>query len=81
MYTNSNSAVNTLDVSILTEYLLKPVLNIVDQQNDRRIDFIGGMRGLEVLEKQVNAGTMAVAFALYPASMEQLFTVADGGDC
>ena len=69
-----------LDVSKLSDFLLEPVLNIVDQRNDNRIDFVGGIRGLEELEKRVDSGEMAVAFALYPVTMDELLSVADAGE-
>ena len=59
---------------------MEPVLNIVDQRNDHRIDFVGGIRGLVELEKRVDSGEMAVAFALYPVTMEELLSVADAGE-
>ena len=52
----------------------------MDQRNDNRIDFVGGIRGLEELEKRVDSGEMAVAFALYPVTMEELLSVADAGE-
>ncbi len=66
-----------LDVSLLTEYLLTPILDIIDLRRDKRIDFVGGIRGLSELEKRVNRGEMAAAFALYPTSIEALMAVAD----
>ena len=69
--------VKKLDVSLLADNLLQPVLGINDPRTDTRIDFIGGMRGLKELEKRVNAGEMAVAFALYATSMSDLMAVAD----
>lgn len=66
-----------LDVSILQKYVLTPILGIVDPRNDKRIDFVGGVRGLEELEKRVNSNEMRVAFSMYPTSMEDLMTVAD----
>ncbi len=69
-----------LDVNIMQENILTPILNIVDQRTDKRIDFVGGIRGLEALEKRVNSGEMAAAISLYPVSIEQLFAVADSGD-
>ena len=72
--------ISNLDVSKLSDFLLEPVLNIVDQRNDHRIDFVGGIRGLEELEKRVDSGEMAVAFALYPVTMEELLNVADAGE-
>jgi len=69
-----------LDVSLLSEYLLGPVLGIADLRRDKRIDFVGGIRGLDELEKRVNSGEMAVAFALYPTQMTDLMAVADAGE-
>jgi uncharacterized protein (DUF1015 family) len=69
-----------LDVNIMQENILTPILNIVDQRTDKRIDFVGGIRGLEALEKRVDSGEMALAISLYPVSIEQLFAVADSGD-
>ena len=72
--------VGALDISILQDNLLQPVLGIADQRTDKRIDFIGGIRGMEELEKRVNSGEMAVAFSLHPVSINQLFDVADSGN-
>ena len=72
--------IGVLDISILQQNLLDPVLNIKDQRTDKRIDFIGGIRGLGELEKRVNSGEMAVAFSLYPVSIQQLFDIADSGN-
>ncbi|MCC7488328.1 MAG: DUF1015 domain-containing protein [Gammaproteobacteria bacterium] len=69
--------VASLDVSLLQDNLLQPLLGIHDPRTDRRIDFVGGMRGLGELEKRVGSGEMAVAFALYPTSMAALMAVAD----
>lgn len=68
--------VESLDVSILQKYLLAPVLDIHDPKKDRRIDFIGGIRGLKELEKRADAD-MRVSFSLYPTTIEELFVVAD----
>lgn len=68
--------VEALDVSLLQNYLLKPILGIEDPRTDKRIDFVGGIRGLEELEKRVNKD-MEVAFSLYPTSILELFKVAD----
>ncbi|MGL5258694.1 MAG: DUF1015 domain-containing protein [Lachnospiraceae bacterium] len=68
--------VESLDVSILQDYILDPILNIKDPKTDNRIDFIGGIRGMEELEKRVKEDCK-VAFSLYPTSMEELFSVAD----
>jgi uncharacterized protein (DUF1015 family) len=69
--------VASLDVSLLQANLLEPLLGIRDQRTDRRIDFVGGIRGLQELEKRVGSGEMAVAFALHPTSIEALMAVAD----
>jgi len=68
-----------LDVSILQESLLQPVLGIQDPRTDSRIEFVGGNRGTGELEKMVNSGKFAVAFSLYPTGMEQLIAVSDEG--
>ena len=77
---DDNDAIGVLDVTILSEKVLKPLLNIHDLRTDKRIDFVGGMRGLKELERRVNSGEMAVAFALYPVSMKQLIDIADSGE-
>ena len=69
-----------LDVSLLSDNLLSPVLGIADLRRDKRIDFVGGIRGLSELEKRVNSGEMAVAFALHATSMNDLMAVADAGE-
>lgn len=74
---NENDSVACLDVSILQKELLSPILGIGDPRTDQRIDFVGGIRGLEELEKRVNSGEMAVAFSMYPTTMEQLMNIAD----
>ena len=71
--------VKRLDVSILQENLLGPILGITDPRKDKRIDFVGGIRGLGELEKRVNSGEWAVAFALYPTSITELMAIADAG--
>jgi uncharacterized protein (DUF1015 family) len=73
----STDPVAGLDVSLLSEHVLGPLLGITDLRRDKRIDFVGGMRGLEELEKRVDAGEMAAAFAMYPTRMNQLMDVAD----
>jgi uncharacterized protein (DUF1015 family) len=72
--------VGRLDVSVLYDRLLAPILKIGDQRRDARIDFVGGIRGLSELEKRVNSGEMTVAFALHPTSMGDLLAVADAGE-
>lgn len=74
----SRDAVEGLDVSILQEQLLAPILGIGDPKTDKRIDFVGGIRGLKELERRVQTD-MKVAFALYPTSIYELFAVADAG--
>ncbi|MGB9824885.1 MAG: DUF1015 domain-containing protein [Candidatus Hydrothermia bacterium] len=69
----------SLDVSILQNEVLDPILGIKDPRRDKRIDFVGGIRGLEELEKLVDSGEFKVAFALFPTTLEQLFRVADHG--
>jgi uncharacterized protein (DUF1015 family) len=71
--------VERLDVSILQKHLLAPVLGIDDPRTSKRIDFVGGIRGLGELEKRVDSGEMAVAFALFPTSIEELLAIADAG--
>lgn len=72
--------VGRLDVSLLQNNLIAPVLGITDPRRDKRIDFVGGIRGLAELEKRVNSGEMAVAFALFATRMEDLMAVADAGE-
>jgi uncharacterized protein (DUF1015 family) len=71
--------VGQLDVSLLSDHLLGPLLDIRDLRRDRRIDFVGGIRGLPELERRVQSGEMSAAFALYPTRLEDLMTVADAG--
>ena len=76
---DDNDPVGCLDVTVLQENLLAPLLGINDPRTDERIAFIGGIRGLGELEKKVNSGEYKVAFAMYPTSMEQLMEIADSG--
>jgi uncharacterized protein (DUF1015 family) len=69
--------VGILDITILQNNLLEPVLGIKDQRTDKRIDFVGGIRGLKELEKRVNSKEWTVAFSLHPVSIDQLFDIAD----
>ncbi|MEO8768434.1 MAG: DUF1015 family protein [Ferruginibacter sp.] len=78
--TYTEDPIGILDISILQENVLDPILGIKDQRTDKRIDFVGGIRGLEELEKRVNSGEMALAISLYPVSIEQLFNIADSGN-
>ena len=77
---NDNDPIGVLDVTILSNLVLDKILGIKDLRTDKRIDFVGGIRGLEELEKRVNSGEMRVAFALYPVSMKQLIDIADTGN-
>jgi len=72
--------VGRLDVSLLQNNLIAPILGITDPRRDKRIDFVGGIRGLPELEKRVNSGEMALAFALHPTRMEDLMAVADANE-
>ncbi|MBC8518861.1 MAG: DUF1015 domain-containing protein [Gammaproteobacteria bacterium] len=76
----SDDPVASLDVSLLQNNLIEPLLGISDPRRDDRIDFVGGMRGLGELEKRVDSGEMAVAFSLYPTTMEALMDVADANE-
>lgn len=77
---NETDPIGVLDTTILQENILDPHLRIKDQRTDKRIDFVGGIRGLEELEKRVDSGEMKLAFSLYPVSIQQLFDVADAGN-
>ncbi|MCK4663798.1 MAG: DUF1015 domain-containing protein [Bacteroidales bacterium] len=77
---DNNDPIGVLDVTILTNHVLSPILDIVDLRRSKRIDFIGGIRGIGELKKRVDSGKMKVAFALYPVSMEQLINIADSGN-
>jgi len=76
---DDNDPIGCLDVTVLSEQVLGPLLNITDLRKSKRIDFVGGIRGLEELSRRVDSGEMAVAFALYPVSMKQLMDIADNG--
>ncbi|MBK7573181.1 MAG: DUF1015 domain-containing protein [Bacteroidetes bacterium] len=76
---DNNDPIGVLDVTILSNQILEPILNIKDLRTDKRIEFVGGLRGLGELEKRVNNGSMKAAFALYPVTMKQLIDIADGG--
>ena len=77
---DDNDPIGGLDVTILTNQILSPVLDIQDLRRSKRLDFVGGIRGLGELKKRVNSGEMKVAFALYPVSMKQLISIADTGN-
>ncbi|MDD4526731.1 MAG: DUF1015 family protein [Candidatus Margulisbacteria bacterium] len=74
---NDKDPIDALDVTTLTKFVLEPLLNIHDLRTSKRIDFVGGIRGLQELEKRVDSGEMKAAFAMYPVSMEQLMAIAD----
>ncbi len=76
---DDNDPIGVLDVTILTNQVLEPILGIEDLRRSKRIDFVGGIRGLGELQKRVDSGEMKVAFALYPVSMKQLIDIADSG--
>ena len=77
--TFSNDPIGVLDVTILSKNILDNILGIKDQRTDKRIDFVGGIRGLSELERRVDSGEMKLAFSLYPVSIQQLFEIADSG--
>jgi uncharacterized protein (DUF1015 family) len=77
---DDSDPIDVLDVTILSKQILEPVLNIKDLRTDKRIEFVGGLRGLGELERRVNSGAMKAAFALYPVTMKQLIDIADNGE-
>ena len=77
---DDSDPIGVLDVTILSKLVLDRILGIKDLRTDKRIDFVGGIRGLGELERRVDSGEMAVAFALYPVSMKQLTDIADTGN-
>jgi uncharacterized protein (DUF1015 family) len=76
----ANDPVASLDISLLQANLIAPLLNVHDPRTDDRIDFVGGIRGLEELERRVDSGEMQIAFALFPTSMDALMAVADANE-
>ncbi len=74
---DDSDPIGQLDVTVLSEHVLAPLLDITDLRKSKRIDFVGGIRGLKELERRVDSGEMKAAFALYPVSMEQLMEIAD----
>lgn len=76
----TNDPIGILDITILQQNVLDKLLEIKDQRTDKRIDFVGGIRGLNELKQRVDSGEMAVAFSIYPVSIEQLFDIADSGN-
>ena len=77
---NDTDPIGVLDVTILSNNILSKLLGIVDQRTDKRIDFVGGIRGLNELEKRVDSGDMQLAISLYPVTIDQLFNIADAGE-
>ncbi len=77
---DDSDPIGVLDVTVLSNLVLDKVLGIKDLRRDKRIDFVGGIRGLGELQKRVDSGEMKVAFALYPVSMKQLIDIADSGN-
>ncbi len=77
---DDNDPIGVLDVTILSKYVLDIILGIKDLRTSQRIDFVGGIRGLDELSKRVDSGEMKVAFALFPVSMKQLIDIADSGN-
>jgi uncharacterized protein (DUF1015 family) len=78
--TYTDDPIGILDITILSNNVLDKILGIKDQRTDKRIDFVGGIRGLAELQKRVDSGEMKLAFSLYPVSIEQLFAIADSGN-
>ena len=77
---DENDPIGSLDVSISSKYILDEILGIKDLRSDKRIDFVGGLRGLGELKRRVDSGEMRVALALYPVSMQQIMNIADSGN-
>lgn len=77
---NDNDPIGCLDVTVSSDLILRDILGITDLRSDKRIDFVGGIRGLGELKQRVNSGEMKVALALYPVSMKQLIDIADTGN-
>ena len=77
---NDNDPIGVLDVTISSDLILRDILGITDLRSDKRIDFVGGIRGLEELKRRVDSGEMKVALALFPVSMKQLMDIADSGN-
>ncbi|MCH5239389.1 MAG: DUF1015 domain-containing protein [Muribaculaceae bacterium] len=77
---NDSDPIGVLDVTVSSDLILRDILGIKDLRSDKRIDFVGGIRGLEELKRRVDSGEMKMALALYPVSMEQLINIADSGN-
>ena len=78
--TYTEDPIGILDITIFSKNILEKLLGIEDQRTDKRIDFVGGIRGLSELEKRVDSGEMAIAFSFYPVSIQQLFDISDSGN-
>ena len=78
--TYTNDPIGVLDVKILSKNVFEKLLDIQDQRTDKRIDFVGGIRGLKELERRVDSGEMQLAFSFYPVSIQQLFDISDSGE-
>lgn len=76
---DDHDPIGVLDVTVLSKQILEPLLGIMDLRTDKRIEFVGGLRGLGELERRVNSGEMKAAFALYPVTMKQLIDISDSG--
>ena len=77
---DDNDPIGVLDVKISSDYILRDILGITDLRTDKRIDFVGGIRGLGELKDRVDSGEMKVALALYPVTMQQIINIADTGN-
>lgn len=77
---NDADPIGVLDVTISSDLILRDILGITDLRSDKRIDFVGGIRGLGELQRRVDSGEMKMALALYPVSMKQLMDIADTGN-
>lgn len=77
---DDNDPIGVLDVTVSSDLILRDILGITDLRSDKRIDFVGGIRGLEELQRRVDSGEMAMALALYPVTMTQLMDIADSGN-
>ena len=77
---DDNDPIGVLDVTVSSDKILRDILGITDLRSDKRIDFVGGIRGLEELQRRVDSGEMKMALALYPVTMDQLMQIADTGN-
>ncbi len=77
---NDNDPIGVLDVTVSSDLILRDILGITDLRSDKRIDFVGGIRGLGELKRRVDSGEMKMALALYPVTMGQLIDIADSGN-